>query len=408
MDLSVRAQKELLVCYDVGNLGKLSGRRAAAILNVSLPTLKALLKNREAIEGHRAAKRSEPFRFDVETGPAERHGPTRAPEPAASDRTEAPKNRGTERTFRKRFENGDDARAGPVASGSVPATDGPPRRARDRPENALFGYDADDVYGLVETGLYREAPRGSSTFRGERLTRVLSVLFVTNVTGTDKKRPLVLTDRGRDPQLVVGDAESKSNGRWLAGGYAAFLERWDADVWPRKVLLIHDNRSVCPTVALRNIEIRFLPKSAVHPLGLGIARVARTCEDYEKRARPRSAGAPSDHGRCDRRCDIVTVSEALDTLVDAWEMVSPALVRNCFRAIGLVRTKAENDRVGPNLEHWLDRRRRTHRFSGAGSLQFHNGNRPSPPFTGDFRYEEPVFDGCHAKRTLTETTASLR
>lgn len=58
MDLPVRVQKELLVCYDVANLDKLSGRRAAAVLNVAPRTLRTLLANRRAVEAAQADGRA--------------------------------------------------------------------------------------------------------------------------------------------------------------------------------------------------------------------------------------------------------------------------------------------------------------------------------------------------------------
>lgn len=458
MDLPVHVQKELLVCYDVANLEKLSRRRAAAILNISLPTLKTLLGNRKSIEERRKPNtvRADHLGFSVKKPECR---PTDdlekclyewyisvGPNPPVSDdvlldtarglssqlgvrnflpsdawltqwktKHNVPSSRRTADFFNTMTSTVGAEKSSP-GSIHVPVTYD---LAREVLANAMYNYDNGDVYSLVETGLYYETVRNWTVgYSGptpvavgsKQVAKKLSVLFVSNVTGTDKKRPLVM-DNSDDPQLVEDvktffDGHHGNPGAWLVSSYASFLKKWDEDVSPRKILLVLDNRSTYPVVELKNIEIKYLPKSTVHPLGLSIVQIAKTCEYYQNQLKSMSVGAvnsknsSSAHVYCNRNCDILTMSDSLDLLVDAWQIVSPELVRNCFRIIGFIRSESENDYINRNLEYWTSRKYSSiHKIFGFGDRQTRNENYQKLPRLNKPKHKERMF-GCE-QRTMT-------
>jgi len=360
-ELSIREQKELLVCYDVANLEYVSKHRAAQILNVSRATLKTLLENRAAVEG-RAEQTDDGRRAmtldDVEKCLFQFFVHMINSNAPVTDDVLLGKARAIAAQFGLKnfvptsawliyWKYKNSVPFQPVADHKTDFN----RLANEKwlldlVRYTRTSYDADRVYGLVETGLYRWAAGDSNAAAtaaspdggggGDRRVQRLSVVFLCNITGTDKKRPLVIDrdDGGRGG----GNAAATSFNALKTAHYTTFLKRWSHELWPNKILLILDNRSAHPTVGFRNIEIKYLPKNVVHPLGRHIVRVAKTYED--RCAQPTAAAATAtataaadDDMTTTVRWDY-TVSEYVSALLNTWDRVSPAVVRDCFRAIG--------------------------------------------------------------------------
>lgn len=364
-DLSMRERKELLVCYDGGKLERISQPRAAAILNVTYATLKRLLNGRRAIEAHRettsASRRArrtaaENLRFmDVEKGllrwfrDAQAHRLpvneavllAKAGELAARLGVADFTANLTWIVHWKYKYNVTDKEVGRVAHCG----------ARNRgwaPPEGMCRYDADDVYSLVETGFFYLS-------RGSGLVHRLSVVLACNVTGTDRLKPLVVTN-DRDPWFsrhVQPLLDAGDGGRWTTGDLASFVERWDRAVWPRRVLVVLDRcLALPPGVRPRNVEVARFPAAADHhhhphhPLGSHVIRNAAAYEFYARQTLP-----PAGH---------VTVLDFVHLLSDVWANVPPPLVRNCFRALGWTGgtgVEQVRENVRADFERWTARHR---------------------------------------------------
>lgn len=356
-ELSIREQNELLVCYDVAKLEYVSKHRAAQILNVSQATLKTLLENRAALEGRREEANDGRglamtldnvekclYRFFVHANNAN----TLVTDDVLLGKAKAIAERFGLKNFVPnnawliywKYKNG-------VTFRRVVDCNTDVRRLAnekwllDLVQYARTNYDADSVYGLVETGLYHwvagdsnAASTASSDGNGNRRVQRLSVVFLCNITGTVKKRPLVI-DRDNN-----GNAVATSFNALKTVHYMMFLKKWSHELGPNKILLVLDNRSMHPTVCFRNIQVKYLPKSVVHPLGQHIVRVARTYEE-ERCAQP-TAAADNATMATTVRWDY-TVSEYVSALLNTWDRVSPAVVQDCFRTVGFhIETGIEN------------------------------------------------------------------
>lgn len=363
--LSIQQLKELLVCYDGGNLEYISKHRAAQILNVSRRTLKTLLDNRTAIEGadarandsSRETKRQRKNRNDlvddVEMGLYGCYLETinlnlPADNEFLLDKAKSIAARFGVRNFiptitwlmHWKYKNNI-----PLEHVSgVPRTDVNVSAAKKWLDSllkyTLANYRADDVYSLVETGLYHPDDDSDGDGR-EKLVQRVSVIFICNITGTDKKQPLVIDKQrpgvpGTARTTHAGDANAL-----MTSYYTSSLLKWDREIGPRKILLVLDNRSVHPKLRLQNIDVKYLPKQFPHPLGQNIVRIAKTYEQY------RNAGPPpivnTVYGPTVQNSWEHTTSEYLNVLSVAWGEVSPELIQNCFRIIGFITTDLENE-----------------------------------------------------------------
>lgn len=367
--LSVGELKELLVCYDGGNLQYLSEHRAAQILNVTRRTLKTLLENRKAIESHRE-ENADGTRVVVAIG----GGRPTAKRPRKNGRELLDDvETGLLRCFRETVAANSPANdaflldaAGRIAArlgakdfvptvtwlmhwkyknniplehtaAAVPRSDAFDVSATkkwldDLLRYAAENYRAGDVYGLVETGLYH--PTAVDDGR-QLLVHRVSVVFMCNVTGTDKKQPLVIDCNDR--------RDSRPNAL-MTSYYTSSLLKWDREMGSRKILLVLDNRSVHPKLCLRNIDVKYLPKCFTHPLGQNIVRIAKTYE------RHRNVTSPTAQTPCFSSSWKHTTSEYLNMLSASWADVSPELIRDCFRTIGFA-TSDDGDDVQTTGRH---------------------------------------------------------
>ena len=117
----------------------------------------------------------------------------------------------------------------------------------------------------------------------KRIKVRMTVAFTCNMTGTVKRKPLVI-DHSRRPQCFKGvknlptDYYSNSNAWMTSALFEEYLRAWDAKLG-RKVALLIDNCTARPKhLTSKNIELVFLPAnttSLIQPLDQGIKKVSR-------------------------------------------------------------------------------------------------------------------------------------
>lgn len=410
--LSIQELRELLVCYDGGNLEYISKHRAAQVLNISRRTLKMLLDNRTVIEEgrrdanvrgndssretHHQTKRQKKNRYglidDVEIGLFGCYQETINSNLPADNEFLLDKAKsiaaqlGVQNfvptvTWLMHWKYKNNIPLEHVSA--VPRTDFNVSAAKkclnDLLKYALANYRADDVYGLVETGLYYHQDDSNADFDCsgcDKLVQRVSVIFICNITGTDKKQPLVIDKRpGVQGTARPFSGDATNSNALMTSYYTSSLLQWDREIGPRKILLVLDNRSVHPTLHLRNIDIKYLPKPFPHPLGQNIVRIAKTYEQYRSAVPPPFVNAA--YGPTVQYSWEHTTSEYLNMLSVSWAEISPELIQHCFRIIGFTTTDLESKVKTLALTVQVDRgsngnrkRRRSSKSSDVDGSQF--------------------------------------
>ncbi|XP_025195528.1 major centromere autoantigen B-like [Melanaphis sacchari] len=400
--LSIRAKKELLFCYDVAKLSSLSQHRAASILNISVVTLRKILKNRKEIEGQKFEKpvkkkcfclrqkqKNDKLLIDMEMGMVQwfeyaRSLNVRVSKMILLDKAKSlasilgvehfsPDNNWIQK-WKNKY-NIADKRVQLIADQNkgtnFSATNsGLIKSVKDFFENIMSNYDANNVYSLFEIGLYYCDLRNSNCeFKGppykkkcQKCIHRLSIIFTSNITGTNKMYPSIIDNIHIPHYLQNVKTLSKhfqaSYNTWMTSCYASILKRWDEELMGRKILVIIDNVMVDLQIELQNIKIKYLPSSivSVHPLRQNIMRIEKTYEYYLKQTKSATMNSVNTETLATSYNTVeISVSDAIHMIFNVWENMSPALIRNCFRKVGLIKTKTEdtNENLYFNFKHWI-------------------------------------------------------
>jgi len=213
--------------------------------------------------------------------------------------------------------------------------------------HARLNYAPEDVYCLVEMGVHFVVPAGVVAANGggppnaepDRDVRTLCALFVCNVSGTDKRSPLLIEKfhqfSGTNP---TPDAFNINFHMLRTNEYRTFIRRLDRDVGPRKILLVLDNFSKYPAMKLKNIEIKLLPKGFVHPLGMKLLSYSGAHERYRQIVLQEQ---PPDVDDDDTWHTVGSVF--VQAFLYGWRMVSPTNIRNCCRTLYFLTTDFEEE-----------------------------------------------------------------
>jgi len=107
---------------------------------------------------------------------------------------------------------------------------------------AWSNYAPNDVYNADETGLYyRALPDSTFDFKGNTVNgckkqmQRLTILLVCNMTGTDKRRPLII-GKSKNPRCFRGvktlpvDYYANSNAWMTSLIFTEFLRKWDREI----------------------------------------------------------------------------------------------------------------------------------------------------------------------------------
>lgn len=400
--LSIRAKKELLFCYDVAKLSSLSQHRAASILNISVVTLRKILKNRKEIEEQqivnnvkkncfsfylRKKQENDKLLINMEMGMVRwfEHASSlnvRVSKTILLDKARnlaailgvdnfAPDNKWIQQwkhkynIANKKIQLISDQNK---STNFLSTNNGLIKSVKDFFENVMSNYDANNVYSLFEIGLYyRDLPNSNCEFKGpldnkecQKCIHRLSIIFASNISGTDKMYPSIIDNIHipryfQDVKMLSKHFKASYN-TWMTSCYASILRRWDEELLGRKILVIIDNIMVDLQIELQNIEIKYLPSSivSVHPLRQNIMRIEKIYEYYLKQTKSTTVKAVNTETLVTSSIEI-SVSDSIHIIFNVWENMSPALIRNCFRKVGFIKTKTEeiNENVYLNFKHWI-------------------------------------------------------
>lgn len=238
-------------------------------------------------------------------------------------------------------------------------------------------YSPQDIYNADETGLYyRAMPSQTYEFKNKRTKGCktakerLTVLCCVNMEG-DKEKLLVI-GKNLKPRCfktvkslpVPYDANGSA---WMTSAlFNSWLLKWDKKL-KRKIVLLVDNCTAHKiTVALKNINVVFLPAnttSLIQPCDQGIIRTFKA--HYRTKMRSQIIAeldkneAESDANKIAKK---ITVLDAMHLLVKAWSEVTPETIQNCFRKGGFSKFSDqvyEAEFTAPELsdsefEDWVD------------------------------------------------------
>uniref|UniRef100_H3AKG2 HTH CENPB-type domain-containing protein n=1 Tax=Latimeria chalumnae TaxID=7897 RepID=H3AKG2_LATCH len=190
----------------------------------------------------------------------------------------------------------------------------------------------EDIWNADET-----LPDGTLTFKsdnkkgGKKSKERITALFICSMTG--KKKDLFIIGKSQNPRcfknvrhLPVRYAANVS--AWMTG---YLFEDWDRKLGreSRKILLLVDNCTahVTKDVALRNIQLEFLPKnttSILQPCDQGIIRIAKAY------FRKQMACTVLHH--IDEK---ISLLDAILMLANTWSDIDASTIRNCWKKGGL-------------------------------------------------------------------------
>jgi len=244
------------------------------------------------------------------------------------------------------------------------------KSVKDFFENVMSNYDANNVYSLFEIGLYyRDLPNSNCEFKGppdnnERQKSIhrLSIIFASNITGTNKMSPKIIDNIYiprylQDVKTLSVHFQANYN-TWMTSCYSSILRRLDEELSGRKILVIIDNVMIDLQIELQNIEIKYLPSSmmvSVHPLRQNIMRIEKTYEYYLKQMKSTTTVNAEKFPTSYCNTAEISVSDSMNMIFNVWENMPPALIRNCFRKVGFIKTKTEeiNENLYLNFKHWI-------------------------------------------------------
>lgn len=234
--------------------------------------------------------------------------------------------------------------------------------------NLLERYSPDDIYNVDETGLfYRLLPdrtyalKGETCHGGKNSKERISLLLGSNMTGTDKLKPLVI-GRAAKPRCFKGvQVESlpvyyKANAKaWMTSEiFNQWLSSWNRKLQNHKVLLFIDN---CPAHNLvgqySNIEVHFLPPnttSVIQPMDQGIIKSFKA--QYRRRLVHKYLAAVEKNTQIK---DItINVKEAIDMAFQAWQKVTSTTIANCFKKAGFIKPQQAEENAELDEEPLID------------------------------------------------------
>ena len=222
---------------------------------------------------------------------------------------------------------------------------------KQRLDSLIDDFSADNIFNCDETGLfYKALPTKSLVAKGDTShgTKVpkdrLTVLLGSNMTGTEKLKPLVI-GKSAKPRCFKHQDVSKFPVTWKNNKKAwmntSMFEEWLRDLnrdmarQNRRILLFVDNAPSHPTIDLSNVVVKFFPAnctSELQPMDQGIIKTLKT--GYRKRLL-RSVLAKIDSGETgDALVKSISVLDAVFWIGQAWNDVQPETIQKCFSRCG--------------------------------------------------------------------------
>lgn len=236
------------------------------------------------------------------------------------------------------------------------------------------GYADNNIYNADEAGVfYNLTPDKTFKFKNEKCIGGklakdrLTVLVCANMSGTDKKKLLVIGKSAnprsfKNVKRLPVDYTANKKAWMTAEIFEREIRKWDKtlDKQNRQILLLVDN---CPAHSavpnLNNIKLVFLPPnvtSVLQPMDQGVIRsfkahfrrllVLLLIEQREK----------STINSCNVK---ISMLEAIRLMSDAWNSVSMLTIKNCFKKSGLLECELEelfDEEDNLPLSEWLKTR----------------------------------------------------
>lgn len=214
-------------------------------------------------------------------------------------------------------------------------------------------YSPSDIYNADETGFFYELlpaktlhMKGQPCSGGKHSKNRVTLLFCTNMDGSDKRCPLAIGKSAR-PRCFKGGkvlpvkylANQKS---WMTRAiFCEWLKAFDRDMKSqnRKVCLLIDNCSAhnIEDIKLENLDVRFFPPNCtalIQPLDQGIIHSVKSA--YRQRLVQRMV-FNVDRGRPTK----VDLFMALEMIAAAWTATRRSVIKNCFAHAGFKPTAEE-------------------------------------------------------------------
>lgn len=214
------------------------------------------------------------------------------------------------------------------------------------------GYQPDDIFNADETALfYKLTPDKTFKFKGEKCvggkhSKVrLTVLLCSNMTGTEKRKLLVI-GKSRNPRCfknvkklpVKYTANTKA---WMTSRiFEDEIRNWDCEMRKKKrnILLLVDNCRAHPVLEnLTNVKVVFLPPNTtakLQPMDQGVIHSFKVnyrrlmilqlldCLEERKEFNP-------------------SVLDAIRLIDRGWDNVSSTTIKNCFKKSGIATIATE-------------------------------------------------------------------
>lgn len=226
-------------------------------------------------------------------------------------------------------------------------------RTDAEPPDILEHYDPDDQFNFDETALlFRAVPPGmladdgGDAIEGRAVEERLTLAFMTNASGSDKR--VFVIGKSVRPRCFLGVKKVPlpyfANSRaWMSRAlFSQLCTSFDAEMRKqnRRVLLFLDD-AACHDIdaSLTHVKQVILPASSVQPLRQGIIQTFKCCYRMTlmRHFLSTSAATGKDVRETAREVDVL---RAVQWIKAAWSLVTPAAISNCFRKAGFVSNSA--------------------------------------------------------------------
>lgn len=220
-------------------------------------------------------------------------------------------------------------------------------------QELLKQFSPDDVYNADETALFfRGLPDRGFVYKdiklsgGKRQKDRLTVLVCANMSGTDKRKLLVI-GKSKQPRGFPSDLSKlpviykNSTNAWMTSDiFADHIKKWDKSLrlQGRSILLLVDNCTAHPKIQdLSSIRLEYLPPNTtatLQPMDQGIIRALKYHYRYTLNNSIIAELDASENKKVEEIIPSITVLRAIYLVFDAWLKVSDKTIRNCYRKAG--------------------------------------------------------------------------
>ena len=218
----------------------------------------------------------------------------------------------------------------------------------------IENYEHRNIFNCDETGLYfralpdRTLATKSSGHKGTKVSKDrITVMFACSATG-EKLKPLVI-GKAANPRCFKNVKKSNmkvtyvSNKRaWMNNKvFSDWINNVDVDMrnQKRKILLMLDNASSHGQEDdyshLTHVKVKFLPANTTSHLQPLDAGIIRTFKAYYRQLMLRTLLCKMDSSSTAQQlCKEVTLLDAIEWTVTAWDRVKCDTIVNCFASVG--------------------------------------------------------------------------